>query len=370
MRIALVVPGGVDRTGEFRVIPVLLALIERLSERNEVEVFALNQEPAPGEWDLAGARIHNIGTRRTRERAIQTIWRRYHADPPDVVQAIWSGHCGLIAVAAGMLLHRPSLIHVAGSELAAVPEIGYGDRLSWKGRLRERLVLRRAAAVSAASAPTIQMLSQLGVRAMRIPLGVDSKRWAPREPVGRRLDRPARLIHVASLNRVKDQTTLLRAAAALVRSGVEFRLDMVGEDTLEGEIQRLARELGLKEQLSFHGFLTQSQLRPLVEAADLMLISSRHETGPVALLEAAMAGVPAVGTRVGHIAEWAPEAAVAVPVGDSQALAEAAKSLLADDPLRLRIAGAAHARARAEDADNTARLFEGLYRQCARADAG
>jgi hypothetical protein len=36
MRIALVVPGGVDRSGENRVIPVLLALISRLSVHHDV----------------------------------------------------------------------------------------------------------------------------------------------------------------------------------------------------------------------------------------------------------------------------------------------------------------------------------------------
>lgn len=44
MKLALVVPGGVDRSGEFRVIPVLLALVERLARAHDVHVFALRQE--------------------------------------------------------------------------------------------------------------------------------------------------------------------------------------------------------------------------------------------------------------------------------------------------------------------------------------
>jgi glycosyltransferase involved in cell wall biosynthesis len=50
--------------------------------------------------------------------------------------------------------------------------------------------------------------------------------------------------------------------------------------------------------------MTQRQLRPIVEAADLMILSSCHEAGPLVMLEAAVAGVPTVGTAVGHIREW------------------------------------------------------------------
>jgi hypothetical protein len=126
MRIALVVPGGVDRSGEYRVIPALLALISRLSEQNDVQVIALKQEAAPGEWDLAGARIHNIGLPRAGLRALLAIYRLHRASRLDVVHAIWSGTCGLVAAIAGNTLGIPSLVHIAGGELASIPEIGYG----------------------------------------------------------------------------------------------------------------------------------------------------------------------------------------------------------------------------------------------------
>ncbi|HLY52104.1 MAG TPA: glycosyltransferase, partial [Steroidobacteraceae bacterium] len=164
-----------------------------------------------------------------------------------------------------------------------------------------------------------------------------------------------------SLNRVKDQATLLHALAALARAGLDFHLDIVGEDTLGGETEHLAGELGLAGRVRFHGFLPQRLLRPLIEAAHLMLISSRHETGPLALLEAAAAGVPTVGTFVGHLAEWAPDAAIAVPVADPPALARAIARVLADEELRLRLAREALQRATREDADHTARTFQSIY---------
>ena len=361
MRIALVVPGGVDRSGEYRVVPALIALLARLTRDHEVHVFALAQERQPGSWELAGARVHNIGAVRTRMRAVRAVLASHRAAPFDVIHAIWSGSGGLIAVTAGTLLRVPTLVHVAGGELVAIADIGYGGRLRWRGRVREQLTLRAASRVSAASAPVIETLAQLGVSAERVPLGVDLAVWPPREPVRRDPRAAARLVHVASLNRVKDQPMLLRALAALALAGVDFQLDVVGEDTLGGEIQRLTEALGLGSRVQFHGFLRQRQLRPFVERADLLLVSSRHETGPLVVLEAAAAGVPTVGTAVGHIAEWAPTAASAVPIADPQALASAIARLLGDEEARLALAREAFKRATREDADYTARTFEAIY---------
>jgi glycosyltransferase involved in cell wall biosynthesis len=279
----------------------------------------------------------------------------------DVIHAIWSGWGGLAAAATGRMLGVPSLIHITGGELVSIPQIGYGGSRKWHGRLREALTLRAASAVTATSAPVIERLAELGVAAQRVPLGIDLIAWPPRAPVRRDPGRPAKLIHVATLNRVKDQTTLLHALASLSASGVNFEMDVVGDDILNGEIQRLSGQLGLAERVRFRGFLTQRELRPVIEAADLMVLSSHHEAGPFVLLEAAVAGVPTVGTAVGHIHEWAPDAAIAVPVGNWARLAEAISTILQDEELRLRIARAAQQRALREDADYTAGCFQAQY---------
>ncbi|MGH8212317.1 MAG: glycosyltransferase, partial [Rhodanobacteraceae bacterium] len=177
MKLALVVPGGVDRSGEFRVIPALVSLVERLSRANEVHVFALNQEPLAGQWRLGGATVHNIGNGWTQARALAAIRSEHRRAPFDLIQAIFSGPCGLIAVSAAKLLRRPALVHVAGVEPVALPDIGCGGRRTWKGRVREWFVLRHADVVTAASAPMIDALRALGIVAVRVPLGVDLKKW-------------------------------------------------------------------------------------------------------------------------------------------------------------------------------------------------
>jgi glycosyltransferase involved in cell wall biosynthesis len=171
------------------------------------------------------------------------------------------------------------------------------------------------------------------------------------------------LVHVADLNPIKDQVTLLHAAGHLARGGVDFQLDIAGRDTLDGAIQRLTHTLGLGDRVRFHGRLSHERLYPLVVQSDILWHSSRYEAGPLAVLEAAVAGVPTVGTAVGHIAEWSPSAAVAVPVGDAAALADETLRLLSDEDRRLSVARDAQRRALTCDADWTARRFEAIYEE-------
>jgi glycosyltransferase involved in cell wall biosynthesis len=212
----------------------------------------------------------------------------------------------------------------------------------------------------------VRAATAMGALAERLPLGVALDRWPASPPRSRDLDRPARLIHVANLSRVKDQPTLLRALRRVLDGGTSLHLDVVGEDTTGGRVERMAAELGLQDHLTFHGFLPHAELRALVEAADLHVFSSRWEADPIALLEAAVAGIPTVGTAVGHMLDWSPSAALAVPVGDAVALADGIEALLADEPRRMEVARAAQARALVHDADWSARRVLELYEELTR----
>jgi glycosyltransferase involved in cell wall biosynthesis len=154
---------------------------------------------------------------------------------------------------------------------------------------------------------------------------------------------------------------LLDAVARFRAGGGDCHLHMAGVDHLDGRMQQRAAELGLAGHTTWHGLLNRQRLREVVDDCDLLLMSSRHEAGPIAVLEAAVAGVPTVGTAVGHIADWAPAAAVAVPIGDAEAMAREIAALDRDEPRRLRLAAEALRRATAHDADDTAQRFEAIY---------
>lgn len=369
MKIALLVPGGVDRSGTVRVIPCLLWLIERLAAAgHEVHVFAARQERRPGTWPLLGATVHNVGRRPGSLWMLGAITAEHRKARFDLIHAFWSS-LGAIGVLAGKWLHVPTVVTLAGGEVVGLADIEYGSLLSRRGRLALRVVSRWAAAVNTPSRFMRDLAAGLGVTAKVVPLGVDLVRWPPALPRPRDEAQPVRLLHVASLNRVKDQPTLLKAMAGLLADGIDFELTVIGYDTLGGEIQRMAIRLGLGSRVRFLGEAMHGEMRPWFEWADLLVMASRHEAGPLVTLEAAVAGVPTVGTRVGHIADLAPNAAMSVPSGDAPALAAAIGALARDEPRRLHLAAAAHAIAVHHDADFTARTFLETYAQFAPTDA-
>ena len=281
--------------------------------------------------------------------------------PFDIIHAFWAVPPGLVGAVAARLLGVPLLLTLPGGDLANHPSIRYGGRSRLHGRLQQRLATAAADLITVPSAAMREQARQAGVKAVTLPLGVALDRWPPRLPQARDRSASVRLLHVGSLNLVKDQETLLQTAAILKDRGLPFELLVIGWDTLDGVIQRRAVELGLADRVCFRGFLPHAELRPWFEWADLLVVSSVHEAGPLVTLEAAVAGVPTVGTSVGHIADFAPEAALAVPVGDSAGLAEAILGLASDENERLRLAHAAQERACRSDANFTAMRFRGFY---------
>ena len=355
--------GGVDRGGTVRVIPCLLWMIDRLARRHEIHVFALRQEAHPSHYQLLGAHVHNAGSRPRRLRLVIQFLEEHRKAKFDVIHAVWAAPPGAIAALLGRVLGIPVLLRLTGGDLTAIPDIGYGQRRTWRGRLWLRLAVWGAAHITVPSSAMQRAALAIGVRAERLPWGVALDRLPAVTPRPRPSDRPARLLFVGSLNRVKDPSCLLHTAKLLLDRGIPFRLDLVGVDLFDGEFERLARNLGLSSFIRSHGFQTQERVFEMMAAADLLIVSSRHEADPVVALEAAVAGTPIVGTAVGHLADWAPSAAAVVPPGEPTALADAVIKLLSEDGRRMAMALAAQHRALSEDSDWSASRVLEIYEQ-------
>jgi glycosyltransferase involved in cell wall biosynthesis len=380
MRIGLVVPGFSADPGDW-CIPALRHLVVRLTGAADVHIFALRYPARRGSYEVFGAQVTAMGGGAAAGVGSAGLWLRtagalvaeHRRRPFDVLHAFWAGEPGFVAALAGRALRIPTVVSIAGGELARLRDIGYGGLLRRLERIKTRLALRLADAVTAGSALVLEsaepFLPARGAsRVRRIPLGVDLAMFAPMGT--RRNDAPTRILHVASLSGVKDQATLLSAAAALRERGYAFQLDIVGTGPLEPELRSLARCLGLSESVRWRGAVPHDQMPRAYQRAQIFVLSSRHEAQGMVALEAAACGVPVVGTAVGVIPELGPAARIA-GVGDAGGLADGMAELVDDEPCRLRSGCAARERAVAEyGVDRSATRFLDLYAEVASRSRG
>ena len=365
MKIAMVVTGGLHPSGTEQVVPSWLALFERLARTHEIHAFVLRHLPVQQTYSLRGFTVHDLGrpswlgfTRMAQEIALVNAMRR--AGRFDLIHGFWADPAGVLAIRYGWRRRMPRVVTCDSGEFAGIPSIEYGSQRTERGRRAVAFACSYATRVHVCSQYMASLAAQHGVKTTIIPLVSDLS-----TATGRTAATPAtfRLLQVASLSRVKNQRMLIDALA-LVRPRIDAYLDLVGEDTLGGELQRYASEKGVADRVTFHGFLPQSELPARFAAADLYAQSSLHEAAGVSVLEAASAGVPIVGTRVGYIADWAGVRATAIEQPDPQLMAEAILALHADADRRRALADAAFEWTREHHADAMAARFEELYGEC------
>jgi glycosyltransferase involved in cell wall biosynthesis len=109
-------------------------------------------------------------------------------------------------------------------------------------------------------------------------------------------------IHVANFRPVKDQLTLLRGFAESWRQGAaNQRLVIVGDGDLRAELEAECDKLEISSAVCFLGF--RDDVSKLLSAADGFILSSKSEAMPMSILEAAMAGLCVISSRVGGVPE-------------------------------------------------------------------
>lgn len=257
----------------------------------------------------------------------------------------------LIALPAAKLLRR----RIVGKVAALHQGVEAGDLAGHYGPLGRVLawLASRSDAFVATTAEIGAALDAEGVpreRIARIPNFVDTGRFAPRSAEERAALRAARgwegrvvLIHSGRLSERKNGDVLLRAFAAARRALPEQDplLVFAGDGPERSRLEALSRELGLEGAVDFLGF--RDAIEEELQAADLLVLASRVEGLPNALLEGMACGLPAVVTEIGGSLEAAvaDETALFVPPNEEQPLREALERAIADEDLRRRLGSAA-----------------------------
>lgn len=198
--------------------------------------------------------------------------------------------------------------------------------------------------VATPTATAAGMLRTMGFKrnVVAISNGIDTNRFSPgpkNESLRARLgldDRPV-VLYTGRLDAEKQMDVWLRAAST-VAAGLNIQFVVGGRGAEQEALRRLAIELELSDNVSFVGYVSESDLSDLYRLADVYFVTSPVELQSIATLEAIATGLPVVATRAGALPELVHHGqnGFLVPVGDASAAADCLAQLLENERLRSR----------------------------------
>lgn len=231
----------------------------------------------------------------SRAATVWSLMQLCRREKPDVLVAhgftehLWGRYAGLLA---GV----PHLVHV---------EHNSRERYNPWRLAQARWLARRTDAIVGCSEGVKASLLELGFPPAKVSaisngivltpfVAAQNLAFASREPG---------LVMTARFARQKDHTTLLRAVALLKDRGLHppVWLAGAGKERYRVEAQRLAKTLGVDEQVHFLG--AHRDVPGLLMRHQIFVLSSHYEGMPLALVEAMAAGCAVVGSAVPGIRE-------------------------------------------------------------------
>lgn len=196
----------------------------------------------------------------------------------------------------------------------------------------ERLVARRATTTLCVSRDLVERVRALGGRDVHLapvsapPMPAPSTdRATVRERLGA-TDRPL-ILSVGRLHAQKGYGDLISAAAKLAAREPAPLFVIAGDGPARDDLERQIAERGAPVRL----LGDRSDVPDLLQATDVMALSSVWEGSPLAVSECLRAGVPFVGTAVGGVPDLVGDGGVLLPAGEPAALAHAIARVL-DSP--------------------------------------
>lgn len=347
-----------DRAGAEGQLAALLTRLDR--ERFEPNLTVLTRG-GPHEEELTAAGI-----------PYEILGKRSKLDPALVFR-----------VAARLRRFRPQILHTwmftanafgrAAAILSRVPIRVTSERAvdtwkTWPYHFTDRL-LAPWTTCTVANANSVREFvnekSRLPLQRIRvIPNGVDYKRFEPR-----RHERGEEVVFcsIGRLTLQKRMDLIIRAIGKLRDRGANCRLNIVGQGPLKEELQALIDELQLAGAVELCGVF--EDVREILNASDVFVLSSDWEGMPNVVLEAMASGLPVVATAVDGSTELVAtdQTGLLVPAGDIDALATSMQRLAESAEMREQFGKAGRQRTETEySMERMVERYEELYEELAK----
>lgn len=299
-------------------------------------------------------------------RLVRQLQALIEAGQFQIVQANGAATLKYLAVARRLARRPWGLVYRA---------IGIGShwRRGWGRRVVYRWLLDQADRVVAVSRAVADDLGRDGRagsgRVVVIPNGVEPKRVqsdpAERSRIREELDagpEDTLLVYAGSLAPEKNLHAIIEVVARCRASGLPVRALLIGDGRCREGLAEDVRRRALEPDVRF--LPPQERIGRFLAAADLCVLPSTSEGMPALLIEAGLAGVPAVAYAVGGIPEVIDHDVTGLLVrpNDQDGLTAAVRALVSERPRRLAMGAAAAARYRRFEIGEIARAYDEMYR--------
>jgi glycosyltransferase involved in cell wall biosynthesis len=214
---------------------------------------------------------------------------------PNILHAHSALPGGEIAMALSQKHHIPFVVteHFSGFASGAVPS---------RDLVRAQKVFSSAdvlVTVSSAALNTIESSCSATFPRARVIPNILSKRFLASHPSSMPMTDTFTFLNVALLVSIKRQDLLLRAFALAFGRDESVTLRIAGHGSEMKRLQKLARDLGIADRVTFLGMLNRAQVLDEMNQCHAFVLSSELETFGVVVIEALSQGKPVVATRCG-----------------------------------------------------------------------
>ena len=197
---------------------------------------------------------------------------------------------------------------------------------------------RRGAALSAVSDVGAEPLRAMvpGVPVSVLPNGIDVERWVSVDKKPHDSVRAVTAMRLAVRKRPVELLEVMRQARALA-PGVDLHLEVLGEGSQRGRMEKWVDQHGAHDWVSLPGRLSRDELHQRYVESDLYIAPADLEAFGIAALEARTTGLPVIGPHHSGITEFVDDEVNGLLVDDDSQMAGAIARLARDEVLRSRM---------------------------------
>lgn len=328
----------------------LLGALAEIDQENEYFIFVSEENRKL--YDLEQGNFHYVTCWASNERRNLRIATQ-QLQSPLLVKKYGLDVFNSPGNTAPLLLTCPSVLTIK-----TMHHLHFGKEIGWSRTWFRRAMVyasaRRATLIIANSQSNRDdIVNSLGVPAERVVViheAVDRRCFRTDLPTAvmesylgaRGIKRPY-ILNVSSIWRYKNQVSLVRAYAQLVREqDIPHQLVLVGgsdQPDYAAEVRAAVSQSGLEERVCFTGFIPHSELAYLYCGATAFVYPSLFETFGLTLLEAMACGVPVICSDSSSLPEIAGGAALLVNPERAEDIAAAIWEIVSNQSLRYALVG-------------------------------